>query len=146
MSEKRYLVAHKVRGELAFDVAIQMTCPTCRENEPLDGDRLGTTPAKGCNQCEGEGFWWIIPTSGHRAHPVMQWELKTLCHYIPEHGWQPSIIDELGPIEGMSCWASTPEHYQDNRAPAPSRPAFLDKLLGNARPATPLKPIPRRGF
>jgi len=38
-----YLIAHKVRGEAAFDVAVKM--------EMADGD------------------WWIIPTSGHRAYP-----------------------------------------------------------------------------
>ena len=34
-----YLIAHKVRGEPAFDIAVKM------------------------------GDWWIIPTSGHRAYP-----------------------------------------------------------------------------
>ena len=40
-----FLIAHKVRGEAAFDTAIQMLV---------------------------EGYsepWWIIPTSGHRAYP-----------------------------------------------------------------------------
>ena len=38
-----YLIAHKVRGEPAFDIAIQMMM--------------------------ADGPWWIIPTSGHRAYP-----------------------------------------------------------------------------
>lgn len=38
-----YLIAHKVRGEPAYDVA-----------EPID---------------MADGRWWIIPTSGHRAYP-----------------------------------------------------------------------------
>lgn len=40
-----YLIAHKVRGEPAFDIAIKMHV------EALEED------------------WWIIPTSGHRAYP-----------------------------------------------------------------------------
>lgn len=38
-----YLIAHKVRGEPAFDIAAQVQI----------GEELG----------------WIIPTSGHRAYP-----------------------------------------------------------------------------
>lgn len=45
MSEP-YLIAHLVRGEPAFDIAIRMDGPD------EDGDE-----------------WWIIPTSGHRAYP-----------------------------------------------------------------------------
>jgi hypothetical protein len=41
---ERYLIAHKVRGEPAFDIAINI------------GDEEG-------------GDLWIIPTSGHRAYP-----------------------------------------------------------------------------
>lgn len=38
-----YLIAHKVRGEPAFDVAEQMKV--------------------------GSETWWVVPTSGHRAYP-----------------------------------------------------------------------------
>lgn len=43
-----YLIAHKVRGEPAFDVAT-----------PMD---------------MADGRWWIIPTSGHRAYPY--WTIR----------------------------------------------------------------------
>src|SRR5690242_4864469 len=43
-----YLVAHIVRGEPAFDIAIRC-------------DDMGTE--------SDPGPWWIIPTSGHRAYP-----------------------------------------------------------------------------
>lgn len=43
MTETLYLIAHSVRGQPAFDIAIQM---------PMDDE-----------------VWWIIPTSGHRAYP-----------------------------------------------------------------------------
>lgn len=39
-----YIIAHKVRGERAFDVAIPLVT-------------------------ESDEIWWIIPTSGHRAYP-----------------------------------------------------------------------------
>lgn len=54
-----YLIAHKVRGEPAFDVAIKMDVET--DDEP----------------------WWIIPTSGHRAYPYWN-ELLTLDSLPPE--------------------------------------------------------------
>lgn len=47
-----YLIAHLVRGEPAFDIAIRMDGPD------EDGDE-----------------WWIIPTSGHRAYPFWSQEL-----------------------------------------------------------------------
>jgi hypothetical protein len=62
MTEEPFLIAHKVRGEEAFDVAIQMECPECHGNGC-------------CNECEDKGYWWIIPTSGHRAYPYFSAEL-----------------------------------------------------------------------
>jgi hypothetical protein len=57
-----YLIAHKVRGEPAFDVAERINI----------GDEEG----------------WIIPTSGHRAYPywhleldvAVDWELVRILH------------------------------------------------------------------
>lgn len=56
MSDDFYLIAHKVRGKLAFDVAVQQDSGT-----PSD-----------------PGPWWIIPTSGHRAYP---WWSKPLAEF-----------------------------------------------------------------
>ncbi len=47
MSEP-FLILHKVRGEPAFDIAERC-------------DDMGTA--------SDPGPWWVIPTSGHRAHP-----------------------------------------------------------------------------
>jgi hypothetical protein len=87
MTETPYLIAHKVRGQPAFDVAIQM-------------------------EMEDE-VWWIIPTSGHRAYPFWQIELKYLCYGDlaegipvwpliedvpdpwPDHYWQPGQTSDL---------------------------------------------------
>ena len=47
-----YLILHKVRGEAAYDIAEKITI----------GDEVG----------------WIIPTSGHRAYPLENWQLESL--------------------------------------------------------------------
>lgn len=59
-----YLIAHKVRDELALDVAIRC-------------DDMGTST--------DPGPWWIIPTSGHRARPFWEYKVDDLyCH--PDKG------------------------------------------------------------
>jgi hypothetical protein len=57
IASQLYLIAHKVRGEPAFDVACKMEMP--------DGD------------------WWIIPTSGHRAYPFWHQELLDIWPEMP---------------------------------------------------------------
>jgi len=52
--DKPFLIAHKVRGLAAFDVAVQMIVPGYEEP------------------------WWIISTSGHRAYPYWYVELDSL--------------------------------------------------------------------
>lgn len=54
-----FLIAHKVRGEAAFDIAIRLQI----------GEELG----------------WIIPTSGHRAYPYWSHPLDDLYNH-PESG------------------------------------------------------------
>lgn len=62
--EPLFLIAHKVRGKVAFDVAIQMAV---------------------------EGYdepWWIIPTSGHRAYPFWNGSFEELgVHQLPDGNW-----------------------------------------------------------
>jgi hypothetical protein len=87
-----YLIAHKVRGLAAFDIAIQMICPLC----PNKGH--------GCHECDGLGYWWIVPTSGHRAYPAESWKLyELLPSYIQ---WDANEVAVL------------PDHYPD-RSTAP---------------------------
>lgn len=72
-----YLIAHKVRGEAAFDVAEQLECPHCKGDGLLmDGDEESR-----CAECEGLGFWWILSTSGYRAHPWSWVELSQLLEW-----------------------------------------------------------------
>ncbi len=60
MTDEPYLICHKVRGASAFDIAIRM-------------------------EVNGE-FWWIIPTSGHRAHPL--WWISLERTMIPSGLWK----------------------------------------------------------
>lgn len=64
-----YLIAHIVRGEPAFDIATQMPCPECDHGTCYAETAEGAWEEWACSECDGEGFWWIIPTSGHRAYP-----------------------------------------------------------------------------
>ncbi len=93
-----FLIAHKVRGEPAFDVATQLRCPECYS---------------GCSQCDGLGYWWIIPTSGHRAYPY--WDTP-----LPVCDYNDSTALAMGqtihwPIPPMP--PSLPDHYQLTEAP-----------------------------
>src|SRR6266436_2513248 len=65
-----YLIAHRVRGKAAFDIAEQMECPHCTGRDLND--------AHACFDCDSLGYWWIIPTSGHRAFPYATIPLQML--------------------------------------------------------------------
>lgn len=82
--DQPFLIAHKVRGEPAFDIAIQM---------------------------EVDGYdepWWIIPTSGHRAYPYWHHELEKLM-YIPQVVWETEITYAAIIKRLPQDW---PDHYQ----------------------------------
>jgi hypothetical protein len=78
-----YLILHKVRGEPAFDIADKLQI----------GDEEG----------------WIIPTSGHRAYPFMEWPLEAFGQ--PFIGNIPTV-----PVD----W---PDHYQVDAGSTP-KPNF----------------------
>ena len=120
MIDTLYLIAHKVRGEPAFDVAIQMECPECS----------GEASDHSC-ECDGFGSWWIIPTSGHRAHPYWYHPLEDLT--IPNLF---EVVPDLPP--------GLPDHYTVSASPrgaTDARPEFLRALL-----ARPTIKINRRGL
>jgi hypothetical protein len=113
------LIAHKVSGERAFDVAIRMECPECHGN-----CRDGRAPnGYTCVECDCFGYWWIIPTSGHRAYPYwndpLQWYIDEICQ-VPE---MPE---------------SLPDHYTITASPAETR-SKLEALLARLPPPAPLK-------
>ena len=108
-----YLIAHKVRGEAAFDIAERLQCPLC------SGEAYHPETSDPCDECSGEGYWWIIPTSGHRARPWWSARLDGLGRYS-DIGF---ILDEAdGMPEG---W---PDHYSINDRPA--KPSTEDKAKG----------------
>lgn len=130
--DELFLVAHKVRGEPAFDIAQRMRCPIC---EPMkQGLDDGSAP-QGCDECEGEGYWWIIPTSGHRAHPYRYWNMDDL--------YDGSDMDMPKPLHVLDTIApppTLPDHYPTRASP---KPADLTTLLGLNKPSPSLLTLRR---
>jgi len=102
-----FLIAHSVRGEAAFDVAVQMECPHCAGAGEIWG--LSSNKQFHCFDCDEQGFWWIIPTSGHRAFPYWQWPLNGLYKKFGEE------YDSLG--EPPSVPPGWPDHFKSLPAP-----------------------------
>lgn len=86
-----FLIAHLVRGEPAFDIAIKL----------MIGDEEG----------------WIIPTSGHRARPYWSIELSELRI---DESWpgEPSFPHILSQVS--SAPENWPDHYTINDRPPPA--------------------------
>lgn len=103
-----FLIAHKVRGEATFDVATRMSCPICEDFE-------GTN--HGCPECDNEGFWWIIPTSGHRAYPYWSKPLDDLAWDLPkmEMAYNEFEYKSIDDVPKMP--QATPDHYRHGPAP-----------------------------
>lgn len=116
MTPEPFLIAHLVRGEPAFDIAIKMPCPCEHE--------------QGCDECDTTGHWWIIPTSGHRARPYWNWELRRAT--TNDEG---PLIDEVPPPP--PGW---PDHYPATATP--KGPSFLDRIKAALAPK--VEPIKRR--
>lgn len=94
MTEELFLIAHKVRGEVAFDVAIEIEI--------------------------GQETGWIIPTSGHRAYPFWtkplidaKFGLADDCLVYEGFTWE-DISDVQTLPEGLR------DHYHTEAAPRPT--------------------------
>lgn len=133
-----YLIAHKVRGAAAFDVAEQMRCPICggvgsHANPDFETGEMPDYEGASCTECDGTGYWWIVSTSGHRAYPY--WECRLDDVLVECAGEYESItfgVPEM-PAEG-------PDHYPINKAPEERvNPQALLTRLGLGR-----EPIRRR--
>lgn len=123
-----YLIAHKVRSEPAFDVALRMECPECNGH----GDRdIADGHVIPCTECDSLGYWWIIPTSGHRAYVYWSANLE---------GWTHQFMREWGVPEMPP---SLPDHYAHTSSPAQVR-ASIEDLLAKLPPAAPTTPFKRR--
>jgi hypothetical protein len=122
-----FLIAHKVRGEPAFDIAAQMECPECGGGDPDE--------EQGCAECDHHGYWWIIPTSGHRAYPAATWNLKYL---YDDPDFQISVVD--APLPVMD---SLPDHYIHGHSPHEIKTRIED-LIATLLPNPPTKPFKTR--
>ena len=132
MSNELYLVAHKVRGEPAFDVASRMECAVCHATE-VDFEVPATAD---CHECDGTGFWWIIPTSGHRAYPWWYWPWRELAcdshkTYDDDTHFMPIIAPPMP--------SNLPDHYATRASVAV--PSGLAALLAKRKPLN----VERRG-
>jgi hypothetical protein len=118
-----FLVAHKVRGEAAFDVAQQMECPHC-----VDGQVVATNKDEliACHECDGLGYWWIIPTSGHRAYPYWDFPINDLID--PTYHALPSVMPE-----------GLPDHYTTREAPRLDLASALGIMSRIHAPTPPIK-------
>ena len=118
-----YLIAHQVRNEPAFDVATRMECPLCAGH---DVETNTWIDPQGCYECDQLGYWWIIPTSGHRAYP---------------YHWSALSETDLAYIHAMPL--DLPDHYPHALAPDAPKRNLIDLL--NLRPkSAPTAPFPRR--
>lgn len=117
-----FLIAHIVRGQPAFDIAEHLTCPEC----------LG----HGCSECDEEGFWWVVGTSGHRAYPYYSIPFDELSAGDTIDGYYS--ITSLAPSEAPPSW---PDHYNVRSAPSAKPGQFLIAALGLdlRQPSAPIK-------
>jgi hypothetical protein len=103
MSDEPYLIAHKVRGEAAFDIAIRIECPMCNPN--------WSERVHGCHECDSLGYWWIIPTSGHRAYPYWNAKLEDIddTYELDLRGVDTTYCDGPPPMPDHCV-----DHYPDH--------------------------------
>lgn len=116
-----FLIAHKVRGEPAFDVAVSQPCPKCAQYEYVEGMIVAESNS-GCSECDDEGCWWIVSTSGHRAYPYWTVPMETLGYKFQSDGSVPDLIRPMPP--------GLPDHYPCNptRSDPNSGKALLAQL------------------
>lgn len=109
-----FLILHKVRGLPAFDIAEQMEV--------------------------GDEVWWIIPTSGHRAYPYWNMEIRKI-------NWQNKTVWSSDLSGGNEIPLPMPsdcfDHYAANERRSSPASAASDLLsligLGKAKPSAPIK-------
>jgi hypothetical protein len=115
-----WLIAHKVRGEPAFDIAVRIKCPICEPiRQGLDPDERGTIH---CDECDEGQHWWIVSTSGHRAYPYWITELSNFGYVFKSDGSVPDLIAPMPP--------DLPDHYQTTAKPGEEKVTDLSSLLG----------------
>lgn len=120
-----YLIAHKVRGNPAFDIAERMDM----------GD---------------DEVWWIITTSGHRAYPYWELSFESLgVHVLPDGNWGWGYNDSDGSYKGLVSYPQDdhPDHYPGRTIPITLNPddaKQANDLLNRLGLLKPKEPIKRR--
>jgi len=135
-----FLIAHSVRGEAAFDVAVQMKCPFCQSYESVTGQWCeAEREQEDCFDCEALGYWWTIPTCGHRAFPYWWIEMNEALFYM--------LPMDKRPTDMPSGW---PDHYKTD-ATVPEvdiktlfKKSQLTMNLNDGTVQSPIKHIQRR--
>lgn len=120
MMTELFLIAHKVRNEPAFDIATRLDCPECI--------------AQGCAECDQLGYWWVVPTSGHRAYP---------SDYAPISGFYSNMGERILDVLALPT-PDLPDHYHLEASTTASRQSLADRLGLTARKAQPTAPFTRR--
>lgn len=132
MSEP-FLILHKVRGEPAFDIATRIRCPVCQgvggHNVPdFETGVVSDYEGWSCEECNGEGFWWIIPTSGHRAYPWYAIGVKDLHVGISNVSVADVKVQDLD-------MDNYPDHYPSKSSPPPaSLSTIMSSILNTITP------------
>lgn len=109
-----YLIAHRVRGQPAFDIA---------------------------ERCEFEdgSEYWIVSTSGHRAYPYWSIEVDDLIGDVDQMPYGgASFMHISAMVPDMP--PSLQDHYPANKSPAdPLAGLTLLQKLGLVKPASAIK-------
>lgn len=106
-----YLIAHKVRGEPAFDIALRFDAVPDRYDE-----KGRVLPYMDIFDDEEGAPWWVVPTSGRRAYPYWWCEMWKLGYVLKPDGSVPSLIQPM-----PTPW---PDHYP----PEPSPQNWAERL------------------
>lgn len=128
-----FLIAHKVRGEPAFDVATKTPCFMCQIQESVTGDLIEPRwPQAECTECDAEGFTWTIPTSGHRAYPYWQCKIETFAGLIQlSENWDYKTLPEMP--------SGLPDHYTTRAEPKIDLIKALGLMEKSYRAEMPIK-------
>ena len=110
-SPELYLIAHKCRGEPAFDIAHRLQI----------GDELG----------------WIVSTSGHRAYPYAYWKLEDLFDGSDYPHQRPLEVGDTLFNDGVTD--DLPDHYETVADKGRGLIKDLSALLGVKRPIIEIK-------
>jgi hypothetical protein len=146
-----YLILHKVRGLPAFDVAEQMPCAVCHAvQETVD---FTVPDTEDCEECSSSGFWWIIPTSGHRAYPyhhLVAEEAAIALNELRQDGTDWLITGEWADWVARVMIAPNPDwpdHYPHSTSSYPHSTSSKPFSVRNLLTALGLtKPIKKRKF